>query len=265
MTPCQMRPVSYLATALAAASLGLGLDLDPGRGMAAVHPVEASVSLSIGPSTPPRGTYIPDLAAGECMVSQNASVNAQLGIQGTFGPQTGCLPGNTGDPGNLIGFAFPLASCMAGCMKSVSFEFNIADAGDEYHYYLWRSLGGEPNDACGLEAFSALNRTLGAGPYVDTVVFGPADVVLVDDGERLLHGAVYVTGRVPADWFIGRENTGGLADKAFGNLSGNHGDWADLNGFGFGNRWGVSHVIKSDCGATPVEPSTWGSVKALYR
>jgi hypothetical protein len=75
---------------------------------------------------------------------------------------------------------------------------------------------------------------------------------------------VYVNGSTPADWLVGRNNAPVGAGFGYGNLTGNHGDWQDLSGFGYGNRWAVENVIGPSCGTVPVEPTTWGAVKSLY-
>ena len=90
-------------------------------------------------------------ALADCTSTQGATVNASIGIDGVAGAQGACIPGDPGQPGGLIGFAFKLVSCEAAFVKKVGIHFQVADAGDQYRHYLWRNLGGIPNDACGLE------------------------------------------------------------------------------------------------------------------
>lgn len=222
--------------------------------------------LDRGPDLPPpEAAPPPAVETGECRADQGGVIDAQLGMQGTGGTQEACLPGGVGEPGNLRGFALLLEGCMAGCLRQVRIGFRIADAGDTYHYVLWRDAGGRPNDACGLAAFEAPWRQLAAdGPLEETIELD-GETVLVEEGERLYHGVLYAQLADPPDWYIGRQAVAGLAGMAYVNLSGGHGAWVDLDEFGFGSRWDVAHVITSACGATPVMARTWGAVKALYR
>jgi len=91
--------------------------------------------------------------------------------------------------------------------------------------------------------------------------------VPIADGERFFVGVVYhrITELFGPDWFIGRNVMPGFPDHAYGNLSGQHGDWMDLHNIGLGNRWGIIMNILTDCGPVSVEPSSWGAVKALWR
>ena len=73
------------------------------------------------------------ISAADCNSNQGAVVNAQLGIPGSFGPQGACLNGANGQPGNLIGFSFPVSSCQDGFVKTTRVQFNQAEVGD-----LWR-------------------------------------------------------------------------------------------------------------------------------
>ncbi len=64
---------------------------------------------------------------------------------------------------------------------------------------------------------------------------------------------------------FGRQDIPGNVGRGYGNLSGAHDDWADLNDFGYGNLWGAENVIDTECGSVAVEPSSWGAMKGLYR
>ena len=211
----------------------------------------------------------PVRSAVDCITSQNAIVNSDLGIPGQFGPQGPCLPGDPGQPGNLIGFSFPLSMCQDGFVKTTRVHFNRAEAGDLWRLYLWRDNAGLPVDACGLECGVALNpRTITVnGPTVQEYDWILDQCpCLVFQGERLHVGVVYVNGPAPqlSDWTVGRNSFPVGMGFAYGNTTGNHGAWADMASFGFGNRWGVSSTIGPECGVIAVEPSTWGKVKSLY-
>ena len=201
-----------------------------------------------------------------CTSDQGAVTDAQLGIQGAFGPQGPCIPGNPGDPADLVGMAFALASCQDGWVVQTNIEFKIADGGEGWHLYLWRDLGGIPFDACGLECAVATGLTTPVGPAWYAADWTAAACPCVTFNQEILYvGTIYVDGVTPPDWFVGREDVPGFAGLGFGNLSGNHGDWADLNDFGYGNKWGVENIIDTDCSGVPVEPSSWGAMKNLYR
>ncbi len=203
-----------------------------------------------------------------CVSNQGAAPNAGLGVQGAYGPQGDCVAGSTSDPADLVGFAMALESCQDGWVMSTSVAFDLADQGDQWHLYLWRDLGGMPYDACGMECATAMNLSLSsAGPVWETHDWSPAACPCATyAGETLYVGAVYVNGSSPADWYVGYDDrVGGQSGRAFGNLSGAHGDWPDLNSYGYGFAWGVENVVDSDCGSVPVEASSWGAVKNLYR
>lgn len=220
-----------------------------------------------GPDGVPPIEWPPLVTDTDCTSTQGANVNASLGIQGAFGPLGACLPGDPGQPGDLVGFAFPLLSCQDGFVKTTRVQFNVAEASDRFQLYLWRDQGGLPIDACGLECGVATNPlTIGAaGPTVRSYSWVSQQCpCLTFNTERLHVGVVYVNGTTPADWSVGRNNAPVGAGFGYGNLTGNHGDWADLNGFGYGNRWGVENVIGPSCGTVPVEETTWGTVKSLY-
>lgn len=221
-----------------------------------------------GPDGVPPIPWPPLVNDTDCTSTQGAVVNASLGIQWAGAPQGACLPADPGLPGNLIGFAFPLVSCQDGFVKTTRVQFNIAEATDLFHLYLWREQGGLPIDACGLECGVAVGNPLtigAAGPTVRSFNWVAQQCpCLTFNGERLLVGVVYVNGTTPADWLVGRNNAPVGAGFGYANLTGNHGDWQDLSGFGYGNRWGVENVIGPECGTVPVEPTTWGVVKSLY-
>ena len=220
-----------------------------------------------GPEWAPPLEWPPLVNDTDCTSTQGANPNASLGIQGAYGPLGACLPGDPGQPANLIGFAFPLSSCQDGFVKTTRVQFFTAEASDLFQLYIWRDQGGIPIDACGLECGVAANPlTIGAaGPTVRSYNWVNLQCpCLTFNTERLHVGVVYVNGATPADWTLGRNNAPVGAGFAYANLTGNHGDWQDLNGFGFGNRWGVENVIGPECGTVPVEPTTWGVVKSLY-
>lgn len=235
-------------------------------GMFLVVPAFAA-TFDSGPADVPQIPWPTHTGDADCASNQGAVVNASLGIQGAFGPQGPCIPGSPGTLGDLIGMAFPVVSCQDGFVKTTKVQFNVADAGDLWQLYLWRAQGGIPLDACGLECGVAANPLAlpAAGPVVYTYDWtGQQCPCLTFNGERIHIGTVYVNGMTPPDWFVGRENSPFGAGFGYGNLTGNHGDWQDLNNFGFGNHWGVENIIGTECGTTPVEPTTWGTVKTLY-
>jgi hypothetical protein len=227
-----------------------------------------AATLDVGPADVPQIPWPSQAGDTDCASNQGAVINAQLGIQGSFGPQGACLAGGPGTPGNLIGLGFPVASCQDGFLKTTNIQFNIADATDMFHLYIWREQGGLPIDTCGLECGVAAGNPLqvgAVGPTVRSFSWIPQQCpCLTFTSERLWIGAVYVNGVTPPDWFIGRENSPFGAGFGYGNLTGNHGDWQDLNNFGFGNHWGVENIISTECGQVAVEPATWGVVKSLY-
>jgi hypothetical protein len=202
-----------------------------------------------------------------CTSTQGAVIDGSLGLQGPEGTFGCCLPGNPGEPGNLNGFAMTLSSCQDGWVVTTNVMFNVADGGEVYHLYLWRDLGGIPYDACGLECAYACDKVIGAaGPTWESHDWTGAGCPCVTFSQELLYvGVTYVTISTPPDFYVGREDSPGHIGMAYGNLSGNHGDWTDLNDFGYGNLWGVENIIDTECGGVPVESSNWGSVKALYR
>ncbi len=211
---------------------------------------------------------LPALGA-DCTVNQGAAVNSSIGIAGSAGAQGACTPGNPGDPGNLIGFAFKLTACQAAFVENTQVHFQTGQAGDQYHLYLWRNLGGIPNDACGLECGVAAGNPLtiaSAPPTVETFLWsGQACPCELANGETFYVGVVYATVTSPADWAIGRNNVPVGAGNGFWNTTGNHGAWVELSTVGFANRFGVQAVIGPDCGQVPVDETTWGIIKNIYR
>jgi len=186
-----------------------------------------------------------------CVSSQGATPNAGLGIQGTYGPQGDCVAGNANDPADLVGFALALESCQSGWVMSTSVAFNAAEQDDQWHLYLWRDLGGLPYDACGMECATAMNLSISqAGPVWETHDWSAAACPCATfAGETLYVGAVYVNGSTPADWYLAYDDSvAGMVGKAFGNLSGAHGDWPDLVSFGYGHTWGVENVVDGGFG-----------------
>ncbi len=225
-------------------------------------------ALDPGPANVPQIPWPTHTSDTDCASNQGAVVNSSLGINGAAAVQGPCLPGAPGTPGNLIGFSFPVASCQDGFVKTTSVQFNTAGANDQFHLYLWREQGGLPLDACGLECGVAAGNplTIGApGPTVRSHDWIPQQCpCLTFQGERVHIGVVYQEVTVAGNWFVGRNNTPGFIAHGYGNLTGNHGEWQDLNDFGFGNRWGVENIIGVECGVVPVEETTWGTVKSLY-
>lgn len=233
----------------------------------------SGASLGTGPEASPIAW--PQLASAEdCASNQGAQVNSLLGINlVNIPPQGACLPGQDGEPGNLIGFAFPVLSCQKGMVKRTSVEFRGHAAGDLWQLYLWRDQGGIPVDACGLECAVASNP-LGmadAGPTVETYDWRNQDCPCSTfDSEKIYIGVVYVNVSSPPDWMVGRENAAAGPGWGYVNLSGRHGDWDDLHPLGFGNKWGVENIIGSECGGSTsvgegLIEGTWGAVKSLYR
>lgn len=161
-------------------------------------PAAEFVSIEAG-KTPPAPSRI-DVA---CTSSQGATFcDHMIGIQGTFGPQGSCISGNPGDPGDLVGFAWALASCQDGWVVEtrVLFAGDVVEPGDEWQLYLWRDLGGIPFDACGLECGVANNPlTMSAGApgwesYDWTIQYCPC---ITFAQETLYIGTVYVNGVTP--------------------------------------------------------------------
>ncbi|MGD8394987.1 MAG: hypothetical protein PVF43_05895, partial [Candidatus Eiseniibacteriota bacterium] len=176
----------------------------------------------------------------------------------------------------------PLVSCGAGFVKYTDVEFNRADIGDAWQLYLWRDLGGLPNDACGLECAVAAGNPLtiqSDGPTWESYSWAAEGCPCqATSGERLWVGIVYVQveSGIP-DWYVGRqEEPGGYVDHGYANVYGAHGDWGDLvdlAGPEFGNLWGVQYAVSTDCSPTTSIPSgdgeiresSWGRVRTLYR
>lgn len=242
----------------------LGLVLIPAITLAGETP---RGRLNTGPTIDgPVPPTIPPQFAGGCTTGQTNNLNGQAGIDGPEQFQSPCLPGSPEGIDDLIGFAFVLRGCMDGGIGDVALNFRIADIGDPFYLFIWRDLGGLPNDACGLAAYGAIHYV-----QVDDVLFSVYNIcnaaVPIADGERFFVGVVYhrITELFGPDWFIGRNVTPGFPDRAYINLSGQHGDWMDLHNIGLGNRWGIIMNILTDCGPVSVEPSSWGAVKALWR
>jgi hypothetical protein len=163
-----------------------------------------------------------------------------------------------------VGFAFPLPACGPGAVKATRVQF-LADAGDTYHLYLWRDLGGVPEDACGLECARtpapAIIST--GGPSVQTYDWTNLNCPCrLDDCGNLYVGVVYTVISDPPDWHVGFETLGTVPDLGLVNLTGSHGDWRDLIDYGHGHRWGVENVIGSDCGPVPVEVASFEAAAA---
>jgi hypothetical protein len=232
-------------------------------------PAFASTSLvtsgEVGSSIPPAETAT---TLADCDSNQGAVINADLGLQSTVPRVQGpCIPGNPGEPGDLAGFSFPVIACQEGFVKTTNVVFSQAQVGDQWQLYLWRDQGGFPLDACGMECAVANNPlTIDADGQSEQTYdwipdFCPCVVI---DQERIHIGVVYVNMIAPPDWFIGRNNFPRGPGFAYSNQTGNHGDWADMNDFGFGNWWGVELVIGTECSIVPVEPTSWGVLKSLY-
>jgi hypothetical protein len=213
-----------------------------------------------GPVAPP---VFPD--AG-CVTGQTNDLNGQLGLLGAREIQVPCHEVPPGDLGDYKGFAFPLEACMTGGIDKVALNFRIADPGDPFILYIWRDLGGLPNDVCGLEAHLSVEYVEDGG-----LIFSMYDLcdlgIPLTLGERFWVGVVYkIIVRVfGADWYLGRNLEGGYSDTAYVNETGRPGAWADLIHYGHGNRFGVFVYLSDACGPVPVETSSWGAVKALMR
>ena len=234
-------------------------------GMLLALPVFAAEFVALtGQTSPPPPPVVGDTP---CTSSQGAVIDASLGLQGGDADFDCCLPGNPGEPGNMNGFAFALVSCQDGWVNQSNLQVNVGDGGEPYHAYVWRDLGGIPFDACGMECAIDCDRTVAGVPPVWEVIdwTGAACPCVTFNGEILYVGVTYGHITTPPDFFIGRQNTPGNVGTGYGNLSGNHGEWDDLNDFGFGNLWGAENVIDIECGGVPVEPSSWGAMKNLYR
>ncbi len=228
-----------------------------------------AATFDAGPADVPQIPWPTHASDTDCSSNQGAVVNGSLGINANTAPvvQGPCIPGGSGSPADLIGFAFPVVSCQDGFVKTTRVQFNIADAGDLWQLYLWREQGGIPLDACGLECGVATPLTIPAvGPVVVSHDWTQQQCpCLTFNGERIHIGTVYVNVALTvADWYVGRENSPFGAGFGYGNLSGDHDDWQDLDLFGFGNHWGVENIIGTECGTVPVESTTWGTVKTLY-
>jgi hypothetical protein len=204
---------------------------------------------------------------GGCTTGQTNNIDGQLGIDGPFRLQNPCRPTFPGgNPDELTGFAFVLNGCRNGGIGEVALFFATANPGDEFFLFVWRDFGGLPNDACGLAAFGALEFVKTEGPFFSIYDLCDFAIPIADD-ERIFIGVVYraILEVFGADWYFGRNTTPGFSDRGYVNLSGTQGTWQDLNALGFGNRWGVVMTNLSTCGPLPVEPTTWGAVKALLR
>lgn len=217
-----------------------------------------------GPTIPmPEAVSQPD-----CRCNAGVVVNADLGLQSTTPrPQGPCIPGDPGQPGDLAGFSFPVNACQQGFVKTTEVVFRQAQVGDQWRHYLWRDQGGVPIDACGMECGLANNPlTIDAdGQSVQVYDWIPdfCPCVVIDQ-EKIHIGVVYANVTAPPDWAVGRNNFPVGAGKGLVNQTGDHGDWQDLNDFGFGNNWGVDLIIGTECSVVPVESTSWGTLKSLY-
>lgn len=249
-------------------------------GLAADNKVEA-VTLEIAPSDAVLSGPPPVPANSvDCVSSQGAgAASAALGITNTtLITQGACLPGGPGLPGNMVGFSLPVVSCQTGAVKNTSIGFFIPNPPGppgRYHLYLWRDQGGLPNDACGLECAVAPGnpQTIPvAGVSTQTFDWFPLGCPChTTAGERIHIGAVFAEiTPAPADWNVTRDTTQPSAPgRAYINLSGNHGGWNDLHGFGppgpYAHPYLVQNVISTDCGTTnncvypPAGPDTFDS------
>lgn len=219
---------------------------------------------------------------GACVSDQGATtLDNSLGLQdpANVGINQGpCIPGGAGAPGDLEGFAFPLTSCGDGFVvqSDITMDQRDGDAHNAlYHNYIWRDMGGIPNDACGMECAVATN--LAIPPLNDhtnqthdwTAAGCPC---ITFNGERLHQGVVFELIR-PAtlgpDFFVSFDDQPAVPDldRCLVNLSATHGDWVDINGLAsqFARPYHVAITIDEMCDGTPVEASTWGAMKNLYR
>lgn len=235
-------------------------------GLMLALPVYA-VQLEVGPPVSGPEPVYPVSPDVSCTSSMGASVfDSQVGITGGFGPQAPCIPGGPGTPGDLIGLSYKVTSCGDGFVTTSRVRFNIANPGELYYHAIYRDGGGIPFDACGMECGvangGAMLSIVGTGPTWETYDW-TADgcPCLTFSGEALFTSYIYSV----ASWFIARDAGVVVQGEAFGNLSGNHGDWQDLFNFGFGNPYAVEYDVSDQCGGVPVEPSTWGAMKNLYK
>ncbi len=210
---------------------------------------------------------VPPVFTGDgCTTGQTNDLDAEAGIFGAERTQTPCLPGESGREGDLTGFAFVVNGCLDGGIGEIALCFATAPIGDTFYLFVWRSVGGLPNDACGLAAYGA--RQVLQTEFPSFSVYDICDrQVPIADGERVFVGVVY---RVVAQifgphWFMARNAEDGFADLGYINQTGADGDWVDMNtlGLGIGNRWGVIMTNLTTCAPAPVEETSWGAVKAL--
>jgi hypothetical protein len=222
--------------------------------------------LDDGPRFDPQPTTLPAFPDEGCVTGQTNDINAQLGLVGPYEIQQLCHAVPPGDPGDLKGLAFPLEACMDGGIDRVALNFRIGMIGDFFHLYVWRDLNGLPNDACGLEAYASREEIGDLWPFFSMHELCDIGIPVVE-GERIWVGAVYwlIDNTFGAHWYLGRNTVGGLLDQAYVNESGAEGDWVDLFHHARGNRFGVFVFQSEDCGAVPVEATSWGAVKALMR
>jgi hypothetical protein len=212
----------------------------------------------VSPATPRTG----------CITGQTNDLDGEAGIEDAFRVQSPCLPGQPGTEGDLTGFAFVLSGCADGGIGEIDLCFGTAELEDEFYLFVWRSVGGLPNDACGLAAYGTLQHVQDEFPLFAIYDICAAHVPIAE-GERIFIGVIYryVSELFGADWFLARNVADGYADHGYVNLSGKPGVWVDMAGLnqGLGNRWGVFMTNVSECGGLAVEESSWGAVKALLR
>ncbi len=223
------------ATSLAA---GAGTPLYPGLGSGSATP---------GPASSAAADRGPELASGPLAVTPvelfcapgipTAKLSIQLAWQGGD-----CLPGAPGQPANLLGFAFPFVNDVsAGDISRVRIFF-IGPTTPSFNLYLWSDTGGLPDDQCGTELYKLLHAPIqGDSVYSEYVIDPP---IAMDLGQKVWVGAVYEFASIPPTWYVGRFSEPSQPGRAFANITGDHGDWFDLDDFEYGQCYGVQLVLE---------------------
>jgi hypothetical protein len=239
-----------------------------------------TIDMVPGPGTPAPANQLTDTpcTGDQGAVEMSGAVGLRLTTPGDpVHVGSSCDDPSAPDPNaTLQGLGFPVASCQDGFVIATSItlvDFSGAPEETTRRLYLWREVGGLPLDTCGLECAAAN----GDAPIVKPPLAEPTPQVwdwtaeacpcLTFSGEILWIGSIYEYITTNGQWYAEYDDTGGASQFGFGfgNLTGVHGGWEDLANYGFGSPYHVSNTVDIECGGVPVEDSSWGAMKNLYR